>query len=79
MKRVSQKQIACAADISRSLLSMILSGKRRPRWPKAKRLESVTGISAIDWIEKPSDELKSALENVTLKDDDGDACGMVKE
>ena len=35
--------------------------------------EDESGLSAA------GDELKSALENVTLKDDDGDACGMVKE
>ena len=51
MKRLSLSQIAKEAKVSPQGLTNIVNGRRRPSWPMSKRLEKVTGISAVDWID----------------------------
>ncbi|MBA2882972.1 transcriptional regulator with XRE-family HTH domain [Desulfosalsimonas propionicica] len=51
MKKGLQTIIAKRAKISLPFLSLILSGQKRPSWRVSKRLEKVTGISAVDWID----------------------------
>ena len=46
-----QTKIASEVKISDAFLSLILSGQKRPSWRVSKRLEKVTGISAVDWID----------------------------
>jgi transcriptional regulator with XRE-family HTH domain len=46
-----QTKIAKAATVSVSFVNLILSGKKRPSWDVAKRLEAATGISAVLWID----------------------------
>lgn len=48
---MKQKDIAHKAKITSSMMSQILTGKRRPSWPLSERLEKATGISAVDWID----------------------------
>jgi transcriptional regulator with XRE-family HTH domain len=46
-----QKLISQKAKLSEPCLSNILAGRRRPSWSTAKKLETATGIPAVEWIE----------------------------
>jgi transcriptional regulator with XRE-family HTH domain len=48
---MKQKDLAHKAQITASMVSQILNGKRRPSWSIAQRLELATGISAVLWID----------------------------
>jgi len=50
--------------ISKSHVSMILSGSRRPAWDKAKLLAQATGTSAEFWMEATPKKMQKAVEGV---------------
>ena len=57
----TQTDLAQKLEISQGFLNKIVSGKARPRWKQAKRLEAVTGIPAPFWMEGNPDELRQKL------------------
>ena len=56
-----QAKIARQAGISRSFLSLVLSGKRRPSWTKAKVLSKVTGTRPELWLDGTPQQMKRAI------------------
>lgn len=50
----SQNALARKAGIGTGYLSMILAGKRHPRYPLAVTLEELTGIEATAFLEQVS-------------------------
>lgn len=60
----SVRQVSIRAGIDQSHLHRILAGRKRPSAAAAKRLESVTGIPAADWIFAESADIRSRFENV---------------
>lgn len=57
----NQSEIAKKAKISAAMLSMILSGKKRPSWNTAKSLSMVTGTSPVLWMEGTPDQIREAV------------------
>jgi transcriptional regulator with XRE-family HTH domain len=53
--------LAAMAGISKSMLSQIISGKRKAGWRSAKRLSVVTGTHPLLWLEGSLDEIKVAI------------------
>jgi len=51
MKHGIQKQIAEATELSAPMISLILSGKKRPSWSIAKRLAAATDTDPVLWLE----------------------------
>jgi len=61
MKHGDQKKLSDVTGISRSLISAILKGKRRPSWDKAKRLARVTSTEPQLWMEGDARAIKEAV------------------
>ena len=61
MKHGIQKQIAEAAELSATMISLILSGNKRPSWSTAKRLAAATNTAPVLWLEGSPNEIKKAL------------------
>jgi transcriptional regulator with XRE-family HTH domain len=61
MKRTSQKVIALTVGISAPYLNQILHGVKRPMWPVAKRLASLTNSSPEQWLEAPPETLRQII------------------
>ena len=57
-----QRIIAEHAEITPSALSQILSGKRKPSWPLAKRLAVATMTKPELWLEGTPEAIKEAVE-----------------
>ena len=62
MKRGIQQIIVNKSGLSKSLVSEILSGKKRPSWDSAKILAAVTDTDPVIWMEGGSDKIKKAVE-----------------
>ena len=56
----TQADVARQAGISEGFLSQILSGTRRPRWKKAKRLAKATETTPDLWLEGAPAEIREA-------------------
>jgi len=68
-QKMKQNKIAKQADISDSMLSQILCGKKRPSWPTAKKLARATNTTPDLWLDKSPSEIKKTLkENNHAKD-----------
>jgi transcriptional regulator with XRE-family HTH domain len=65
--KMKQVELARAVGVSESHLSLILSGRRRPSYQAAKRMELVTGIPIIEWMEAPPLTLRRDLANTPGK------------
>jgi len=63
MKTIKQSKIAKMANLSRSFLSLIIAGKRRPSYSTAKRLAKVTGTDPVLWLEGKPEEIRDELNN----------------
>ena len=50
--------------MSQQFISLILTGKRRPKWKKAKLLAMVTGTSAEFWMEASPDQMRKTIEGL---------------
>ncbi|MDR3088396.1 MAG: helix-turn-helix domain-containing protein [Desulfobulbaceae bacterium] len=50
MKNFSQKEIAAACGVSKSTISLILCGKRRPSAGLAAKLEAVTAVPRTTYL-----------------------------
>jgi transcriptional regulator with XRE-family HTH domain len=61
MKHGIQKKIAKATELSAPMISLILSGKKRPSWSTAKRLAAATGSDPVLWLEGTPNEIKQAI------------------
>ena len=61
MKHGIQKQIAEATELSAPMISLILSGKKRPSWSSAKRLAAATDTDPVLWLEGSPNEIKKAI------------------
>ena len=61
---MNQNEIAKKVGITSSMLSQILSGKKRPKWKTAKCLAEVTGTKPELWLEGKPEEIKIVLENI---------------
>jgi len=59
--RFKQKDIAEKVGISKSYISQLLSGDRRPAWKMAKRLANCTCTSIELWMEGSPEQIKSAI------------------
>lgn len=59
---MKQIELANKLNISRGMVSLIMSGQRRPSWDLAKKLAEATGTDPYLWMENKPDELKKALE-----------------
>jgi len=59
--KINQTEIAKRANISSAMVSMILSGKKRPSWTTAKKLASVTGTTPVIWLDGTTDEIRQAI------------------
>lgn len=59
--KVNQSEIAKKAKISPAMLSMILSGKKRPSWVTAKKLATATGTDPVLWIDGSSNQIREAV------------------
>ena len=55
------QKIATQANISRTYLSMILSGVRRPTYEIARRLARATDTDAVLWLSGMPGELRQAV------------------
>lgn len=64
--QLNLSSIARDAELSPQAFINIVNGQRRPSWQASKRLEKVTGISAVDWIEGKVDReyLSRTIKNV---------------
>ncbi len=60
---MTQEKLAQKADISPAMLSLMLSGRRRPSWPVAKRLAKITGTTERVWMEGTPRQIKLAIKN----------------
>jgi len=58
-----QSDIYKKAEISKAMISLILAGKRAPSWNMAKKLQKVTGVDIVYWMEskKASKQLNDQL------------------
>ena len=61
MKKMRQQDIAEKARLSQSMLSMILSGRRRAGWKSAKSLANATGTDPVLWLEGSAEQIKEAI------------------
>jgi len=61
MKRISQNEIANSVGVSDAFISMLISGKKRPSWKKAKMLAAFTGTKPELWLDGSPEEIKAAL------------------
>jgi len=61
MRHGIQKRIAKATKLSAPMISLILSGKKRPSWSAAKRLAAVTDTDPVLWLEGSPGEIKTAI------------------
>ena len=59
--KVNQSEIAKRAKISPAMLSLILSGKKRPSWTTAKNLAVATGTDPVLWIDGSGDQIREAI------------------
>jgi len=64
MKRGTIKIISEKSKVSAPFVSQILSGKRSPRWPKAKKLAEATGTTPDLWMEGPHEKIRKVLEEM---------------
>lgn len=60
MEKMTQAAVAREAGISEGFLSQILSGVRRPRWEKAKKLAKATETTPDLWLEGAPAEIREA-------------------
>ena len=61
MRNQTQEKLAEKAGISPSMLSLIISGKRRPSWKVAKRLSKITGTKPELWLDGTPKAIKKTL------------------
>ena len=61
MKRGIQKKLAEKTGIGNSMISMILSGDRRPEWENAKVIAEVTGSPVDIWMDQDLEKMKEVL------------------
>jgi len=66
MKRGNQTKLASKTNISEAFISQILSGKRRPSWPTAKKLAAATRTRPAIWMEESPEKLKGVLDAVNF-------------
>lgn len=63
-KKMTQQQIAGLACASQSLISAMVTGRRRPSWRMAKRLiQAVPGTTVELWMEGSPEEIRAAIKN----------------
>jgi transcriptional regulator with XRE-family HTH domain len=62
MKRGIQNEIVDKVNISTAFISQILSGKRRPSWPMAKKLSKATNTEPELWLEGSPEKIREALD-----------------
>lgn len=63
-KKVKQKDIAAAADISRAYMSRIWNKKVTPPWSTCKRLAEATGTDPVDWADGKIGVIKKQMMGV---------------
>ena len=56
-----QRELAMLCGCSESLISLILSGARRPSWELANAIAEKTGSGVRLWMEGTAEEKKAAL------------------
>lgn len=61
MERVRLKEIAEGIGISVAMVSMLISGKRKPSWELSKKLSEIYGRDASWWMEAGSEKIGLAL------------------
>ena len=61
-----QNKIAAIAGISNSFFSMVVRGRRRPSWTKAKRLAEATASDPVLWLEGSPAEMKAVLNDLEI-------------
>ena len=61
---MQQRELAERAGVSEGLISMIVSGARRPSWDVAKKLCKITGTDLQLWMEGNADKKKAAIDRV---------------
>ena len=61
MKHGTQKKLAEKVGMSDQLISMILSGDRRPNWNNAKSISEVTGSPVDIWMDQDLKKMREAL------------------
>ena len=62
-----QRELADRAGVSEGLISMIVSGARRPSWDVAKKLCAITGTDLQLWMEGNAAAKKAAIDRVKGK------------
>ena len=67
IKNIKQTEIAETAGVSDALVSLILSGQRRPSWRVAKRLASASRTKPELWLEGSPDEIREALKSRKIR------------
>ena len=65
-----QRELAERCLVSEALISLIMSGARRPSWDLAIVLGQETGTNTSFWMEATSDEKKAALKSAGDKGGD---------
>ena len=61
MEKLKQTSIAKKANISDGFLSEILSGKKRPSWPVAKKLAAATKTQPALWLDGTPEQIKERI------------------
>lgn len=66
---MKQKDLAKEANVTDSMISQILAGKKRPSWATSKLLGKASGTKPELWLDGSPSEIKQALkENQNAKD-----------
>ena len=58
---MKQVELAKRAGITEGMVSLILSGERRPSWDVAKKLAAATGTDPYLWMEYKISEMLQAV------------------
>lgn len=66
-KKVTQRAIAQAADITPDFLNHIIQGRRRCPPRVALQLETATGISKVIWVWGTPAEIRKAVDEACRK------------
>jgi len=61
MKELTQTEIGKKLGYSQSMVSAVFLGKTRPRYPKAKMLEELTGINVDVWLGGSKEDILNAV------------------
>ena len=60
---MKQNELAKRLNITAAYVSQIISEKKRPMWPLAKRIAEETDTDPVLWLEGRTDDMRKALEN----------------